>query len=80
MQVLAARSRSGGLALLQWDDELYAIASVLLQGVSLLSNGASLAESLYGLRRAPVSGSDATQISNRQRLLSVLFLVRYALA
>lgn len=75
MQVLAARLRSGGLVLLQWDDELYVAVSLLLQGVSLLSNGASLAESLYGLRRAPTADGSATHLNARQRLLSLLFLV-----
>jgi len=80
MQIVAAHSRRRALALLQWDGELYAAAALLVQGTSLLSNDASLAESLYGLRRVTVQAQPAqgkaTRLASWQRLLSALILVR----
>lgn len=79
MQVLADRAQTGGLRLLQYDSELFLLFS-LVQGTSLATNGASLAESLYGLRRTSAAAAQrghAHSLSIKQLLLSCFFLVCY---
>ena len=77
---MAAHSPRQGLALLQWDSELYAASALIVQSTSLLSNDATLAESLYGLRRMPIApaadSKSAKRLAPWQRLLSVLVVVR----
>lgn len=78
LQVVADRVPHGGLRLLQMDAELYLLFSLLVQGTSILTNGASLAESLYGLRRAsarPMGHTATASPSLRQLWLSIFFLV-----
>lgn len=80
MQVLADRAQTGGLRLLQYDSELFLLFSLLVQGTSLATNGASLAESLYGLRRTSAAAAQrghAHSLSIKQLLLSCFFLVCY---
>ena len=76
--MLAARAPNGGLSLIQRDEELWLAVGVTLQGLSLLTNSASLAESLYGLRRVSAAAdlSQRAQLSRRERLVSLMFLVR----
>jgi hypothetical protein len=84
VQILAAHSRRRALRLLQWDNELFLAASLLFQSTSLVSNDASIAERLYGLRRASVmpagevSAASRLTLTSWQRALSVLFVVRLA--
>lgn len=79
VQIVAAHSPSRGLALLQWDSELYTVSALLVQGASLVSNDATLAESLYGLRRVPIGThsehNNDTRLASWQRLLSLLIAV-----
>eukprot|EP00892_Ulva_mutabilis_P001024 jgi/Ulvmu1/10922/UM007_0101.1 len=77
LSIVADRVPQGGLRLLQMDAELYLLFSLLVQGTSLLTNGASLAESLYGLRRASArTGGQPSMASPslRQLWLSIFFL------
>lgn len=77
-QVVADRAPQGGMRLLQLDPELYLLFSLLVQGTSILTNGASLAEGLYGLRRASArTGGQPSMASPslRQLWLSIFFLV-----
>ncbi|GMH42230.1 hypothetical protein BSKO_10149 [Bryopsis sp. KO-2023] len=62
--------------LLEFEDEVCFFGAVVLEWSSLVSASGSLAESLYGLKRASTEpGSKGGSISSRQRFLSVLFLV-----
>jgi hypothetical protein len=54
MQVLG-QSRSWVLRLLNYEDEVFALVSVLLERHSLFTMHATFAESLYGLKRQPVT-------------------------
>lgn len=53
LQVLG-QSRSWLLRLLQYEDEVFAVVSLLLERHSLANLHATFAESLYGLKRQPV--------------------------
>jgi hypothetical protein len=53
MQVLG-QSRSWVLRLLNYEDEVFALVSLLLERHSLSTMHATFAESLYGLKRQPV--------------------------
>jgi Pex2 / Pex12 amino terminal region len=84
LQVFADRLDRGGLRLLQYDSELFLLFSLIVQGTSIATNGSSLAESLYGLRRTSAvwdhceghASTSRLQMSLRQMLLSWLLLVR----
>lgn len=79
LSALADRVPSGGLRLLQHDDVLYLIFGLIVQGSSLAANNASLAESLYGLRRVPGGGKQesgaSASLTLKQRLASLVILV-----
>jgi peroxin-12 len=68
--------------LLDREDELFFLLSVLLDRQALAASGGSFAEGLYGLRRAPVgSGANALSGSRKpltasQRSMSLILLVR----
>ena len=80
MQAIAARQEGRALWLLRYDDELYFILKLILEGPSLLSNHASFAESLYGLRRVPSSTPNeqtCRPLRYQHRALSLFFLVSH---
>jgi hypothetical protein len=51
---VAGQTRSWVLRLLQYEDEVFALVSLLLERHSLANLHATFAESLYGLKRQPV--------------------------
>lgn len=58
--------------LLNYEDEVYALVTLALDGHSLLTSDGTFADSLYGLRRKPLrpaSGPGADRLTRRQRLL-----------
>lgn len=61
--------------ILEHEDEAFACLMLLLEWQSLASNDASVAESLYGLRRAGAASGAAVGLSRLQRLGSVVALV-----
>ncbi|GAB4816887.1 hypothetical protein N2152v2_003933 [Parachlorella kessleri] len=72
-----AQRRPGLNRLLDHEDELFFLISVLLDRQSLHSNQASFAESLYALKRAPASpasGSSKEPMSPAQRQTSLMLL------
>jgi peroxin-12 len=76
-----AQRRPGLHRLLDREDELFFLLSVLLDRQALAASGGSFAEGLYGLRRAPVaadgtaSGAGSQPLSSSQRQMSLVLLV-----
>ena len=66
--------------LLDREDELFFLLSMALDRQALAANGGSFAEGLYGLRRAPASGSSGGSsrqpLTDSQRSMSLILLVR----
>lgn len=59
------------LRLLQYEDEVFAVVSLLLERHSLANLHATFAESLYGMRRQPVQRHhDASSSSSSQAALA----------
>lgn len=56
--------------LLDKEDELLFLLSVLLDRQALATSGGSFAEGLYGLRRAPVASGTSSSAGSRQPLSS----------
>lgn len=75
-QVLAQR-RPWLQRCLAYEDEVLALASLLLDRHSLSTVDATFAESLYGLKRSSVAGANGhgPRLSGRQKSLSLLFEV-----
>lgn len=58
---VAGQTRSWVLRLLQYEDEVFALVSLLLERHSLANLHATFAESLYGLKRQPVQQQQSQQ-------------------
>lgn len=61
---VAGQTRSWVLRLLQYEDEVFALVSLLLERHSLANLHATFAESLYGLKRQPVQQQAQQQLSS----------------
>jgi peroxin-12 len=76
-----AQRRPGLQRLLDREDELFFLLSVLLDRQALAASGGSFAEGLYALRRAPVAadssgvGGSSRPLSTSQRQMSLILLV-----
>ena len=79
LQVFAQR-RHYFHRVLNYEDEVFALITLLLDRQSLANGSASFADSLYGLRRAPFSADSAGEkqqpLTKRQRMTALLCLVR----
>ena len=65
--------------LLDWEDELFALVTALLDRQSLASSSSTFADSLYGLRRAPhVQDGPPRSLTEQQQKVTLLLLVSAA--
>ena len=75
-----ARRRPSLHRVLAWEDELFALISLLLDRTALNAHAASFSETLYGLRRAPVDaaspgGASRRPLTSREKKRTLAFLV-----
>lgn len=62
---VAGQSHRWALQLLNYEDEVFALVSLLLERHSLATLHATFAESLYGLKRRPAQQQQQTPLSQR---------------
>lgn len=55
--------------LLNYDDEVFALLTLALDGHSLFSTDSTFSDSLYGLKRKPLRPGASDRLSRRQRWL-----------
>jgi peroxin-12 len=75
---VAAQHRPIIHRVLAYEDELFALLTALLDATSLASSSATFADTLYGLRRAPLTPGGAVTrrpLSGRERRRTLAFLV-----
>ena len=75
-----ARHRPSLHRVLAWEDELFALVSLVLDRAALNASAASFAETLYALRRAPVDaaaagGASRRPLTSREKRRTLAFLV-----
>lgn len=75
-----AQRRPFAHRLLDYEDEIFAVISAILDRQSLSNHSASFADSLYGLRRAPYDARDPTDaakhlLNGSEQHRTLLFLV-----
>lgn len=75
-QVFAQR-RPSLHRVLDWEDELFALVTALLDRQSLASSSSTFADSMYGLRRAPYAPEKPPRsLSPQQQRAALTLLVR----
>jgi hypothetical protein len=76
LQVFAQR-RPSLHRVLDWEDELFALVTALLDRQSLASSSSTFADSMYGLRRAPYAPQEPPRsLSQQQQRAALMLLVR----